>query len=234
MTEKSPFDVDERKASNLESPAMPGPGQFSIAAIALVIFDVAYVLAWWANCNSHSPFGEVMNEYANRVIGSSFRIGIIAFPIWTGVVAFFPALLGAFLGSCGHQDVEHRRRVRGASLFWTLVSAMAIEWLVQWGLLIWNGDSDAKLLFFAFGNLGWSGLGLLFYWLWLVMISAGYGLIMSLILSLLGRWKMIPLNAPWKDAPWNTMWFLGLYGPYIWLVGFLLWHLSGQPELLAL
>lgn len=234
MKKSSPFDEDNGESTNSGSPAEPGPGQFSLAAIALATFDVAFILAWWANCNAHSPFGEVMNEYANRVIGSSFRVGIVAFPIWTGIVAFFPALLGAFLGSCAHRDVEHRRRVRGASLYWTLLSAMAIEWLVQWGLLIWTGESDAKLLFFAFGNIGWSGLSLLVYWLWLVMISAGYGLIIALILALLGRWRMIPLTSPWTDAPWRAMRAIGLYGPYTWLVGFLLWYLSGQPELLAL
>jgi hypothetical protein len=230
----SPFD-DKSADLNCETPPeMPGPGQFSLSAIALITFDVAFVLGWCANANTHSRFGEDMGEYANRVLGSTLRIGIISFPIWTGVIAFFPALLGAALGSCAHVDIDHRRRVRGASLFWTLLSAMVLEWLIQWGLLVFNVDGDAKLLFFAFGNIGWSGLGLVFYWIWLTMISAGYGLVISLILALLGRWKMIPLAAPWKDAPWKAMWSIGLYGPYVWLVGFLLWVLAGKPELLAL
>lgn len=229
----TPLDAPEGAAAPGAPSMQPGPGQFSLAAIALVTFDVAFILGWWANSNSYTPFGQLTNDYTNSVLGSTLRVGVLFFPIWTGVVAFFPALLGAALGACAHADVAHRRRVRGASLFWTLLSAMVIEWLVQWGLLIANFDSDARLLFFAFGNLGWSGLALIVYLAWLVMISAGYGLVVSLALALLGRWKMIPLSSPWEDAPWDAMWNLAIYGPYVWMVGFFIWELAGQPRLLA-
>lgn len=235
----SPFDDPptelDRAAAIADVPLMqPGPGQFSLAAMALLTFDIAFILAWWANSNSHTRFGELTNEYAQRVIGSTLRVGIIAYPFWTGVIAFLPALIGAALGTCAHPDVDHRRRIRAASLYWTVLSAMAIEWLIQWGLLIANFDSDAKLLFFAFGNLGWGGLILIVYLAWVAMIGAGYGLVISLILSLLGRWRMIPLSAPLQDVPWKAMWDIGLYGPYAWLVGFLIWELAGMPEMLAI
>jgi hypothetical protein len=229
---KSPFDEEWATNESHLPIEKPGPGQFSLSTIALITFDLAFVLGWWANGNGHSRFSEDIGEYTNRVLGSTLRVGIVSYPLWTGLIAFAPALLGAALGTCAMADVQERRRLRGASLYWTLLSAMTIEWLVQWALLIWNRDSDAQLLFFAFGNLGWTGLGLIIYWCWMAMIAAPYGLVISLILALLARSKRIPLAAPWKDAPWTVMRNFGLYGPYIWVVGFLLWVLAGKPELL--
>jgi hypothetical protein len=224
----SPFD----DAPVTSKPHAPGPGQFSFATLALVTFDIAFVLGWWANATSKTALGEAMASFTGRVIFSTLRVGIISFPFWTCVFAFLPALLGASLGSALHQDVEHRRRVRGASLFWTLISAIFVEFVARsvWASVIM--DPDGHLLFFAFGDLGCAGLGLLAWALYLAMISAGYGLVISLALSLLGRWKMIPLTAPWKDAPWRAMKYVGFYGPLIWLTAFLFWAICGMPKLL--
>jgi hypothetical protein len=195
-TNASPFDDPLPPAKGEVIIHAPGPGQFTLRVIALITFDVAFVLGWWANATSHSPLGEEMGEYANRVIGSTLRVGIVAYPFWAFVVGFLPALAGAALGSCAHADAEHRRHVRGASMFWTLISGVIIESLVRLGLYLHDPGSDAKMLMFAFGNLGWGGLVLIVYLAWLAMIGAGYGFVIALILSLLGRWKMIPLAAP--------------------------------------
>jgi hypothetical protein len=229
----SPFDDEPIKPTDEPTHQQPGPGQFSIAVILLVMFDVAFIFAWWANSTSHTYFGEEMGEYTNRVIGSTLRLGIVFFPFWAFALGFLPALTGAALGSTGLADVDRRRKLRGASMFWTLISGMVIETLVRLVILCISSNGDGKLLWLALGNLGWGGLVLIVYLAYMAMIGAGYGLLTSLILSLLGRWKMIPLAAPWKDAPWGAMWNLGLYGPYIWLVGFLIWELAGKPELLA-
>jgi hypothetical protein len=233
--ESSPFDDPPKKSlGGAPVPNSPGPEQFSISTIALITFDIAFILGWWANASSHTYFGELPNEYAQRVIGSTLRIGIVGYPFWAAVIAFLPALAGASLGTCAHHNVDHRRRIRGASLFWTLASGILLETIARLVLLALDPGSDAKMLWWAFGNLGWGGLTLVAYLAWMAMIAAGYGLVISLTLALLGRWKMIPLPSPWSDAPWKAMWKVGLYGPYLWLLGFLIWALAGKPELLTL
>ena len=231
-TTPSPFGDEAKKPTQEPASAPLGPGQFSLQVILLVMFDVAFVFAWYANSTSHSYLGEEMGEYTNRVIGSTLRVGALAYPFWAFVFAFLPALGGAALGSCALANVERRRLLRGASLFWTLISAMVIETLVRLVCFTLSSNGDGRMLWLALGNLGWGGLVLIVYLIYLAMIAAGFGFVVSLILALLGRWKIIPMSSPWADAPWRTMWNLSLYGPYVWLVGFLIWELLGMPELL--
>jgi hypothetical protein len=219
----SPFSKPD--AASPSARAAPGPGQYSLRTLALITFDCAFILSWWRNLFSATPLAESMVVFTAFVLLAPLRVGFLAFPFYTAIFAFWPAFVGASLGSCAMRDVQRRREVRGASLFWTLLSAMFVELCVRIVFTSQTTGPYKYLLFLVVEEPGWEWISLVVYGFCVAMISAGYGGVIALFLSLLGRWRIIPLAAPWKDAPWRAMRRVGLFGPPCWLAAYFLWAL---------